>query len=67
MYSVRIDSSEGFIKTGQFPILTVLSAGHALHVFINGQLSGIAGIAILVILKIFKINQVYQRINQFKI
>lgn len=40
MTNVRIDSGEGFIKTGQFPILTVLSAGHALHVFINGQLSG---------------------------
>ena len=38
--SVNIDANEGFIKRGQSPVLTVMSAGHALHVFINGQLSG---------------------------
>jgi len=38
--SVNIDANEGFIKSGQSPVLTVMSAGHALHVFINGQLSG---------------------------
>ncbi|KAJ1433408.1 Glycoside hydrolase, family 35 [Sesbania bispinosa] len=38
--SVNIDPNEGFIKNGQSPLLTVMSAGHALHVFINGQLSG---------------------------
>lgn len=37
---VHIKPDEGFLKTGQYPVLTVMSAGHALHVFINGQLSG---------------------------
>ncbi|XP_042036626.1 beta-galactosidase-like [Salvia splendens] len=37
---VRVDSHEGFLKGGKWPVLTVNSAGHALHVFINGQLSG---------------------------
>lgn len=37
---VNIASNEGFFKTGQYPSLTVMSAGHALHVFINDQLSG---------------------------
>ncbi|KAJ1400667.1 Glycoside hydrolase, family 35 [Sesbania bispinosa] len=40
MTDVNIDPNEGFIKNGQSPLLTVMSAGHALHVFINGQLSG---------------------------
>ncbi|KAH1100755.1 hypothetical protein GLYMA_13G104000v4 [Glycine max] len=40
MTDVNIDANEGFIKNGQSPVLTVMSAGHALHVFINGQLSG---------------------------
>lgn len=39
---VKIDADEGFLWNGQSPVLTVLSAGHALHVFINGQLSGTA-------------------------
>ncbi|KAL3532612.1 hypothetical protein ACH5RR_006133 [Cinchona calisaya] len=38
---VNIGSDEGFLKSGQDPLLTVVSAGHALHVFINGQPSGI--------------------------
>lgn len=38
--SVVIDPNEGFLSSGKDPVLTVLSAGHALHVFINGQLSG---------------------------
>ena len=38
--SVKIGSNEGFLRSGKNPVLTVLSAGHALHVFINGQLSG---------------------------
>ncbi|RYQ98337.1 hypothetical protein Ahy_B08g094391 isoform B [Arachis hypogaea] len=45
---VVIDSNEGFLWNGKDPVLTVLSAGHALHVFVNGQLSGeqhIAGTA----------------------
>uniref|UniRef100_A0A0A0M1Y4 Beta-galactosidase n=1 Tax=Cucumis sativus TaxID=3659 RepID=A0A0A0M1Y4_CUCSA len=40
MTDIRIDSTEGFLKSGQWPLLTVNSAGHILHVFINGQLSG---------------------------
>ncbi|GMQ08367.1 hypothetical protein CsSME_00052118 [Camellia sinensis var. sinensis] len=42
MTDVKIDPYEGFLKSGNYPVLTVLSAGHALHVFINGQLSGTA-------------------------
>ncbi|XAR73229.1 Beta-galactosidase [Bertholletia excelsa] len=37
---VNIDPDEEFLKTGQYPLLTVMSAGHALHVFIIGKLSG---------------------------
>ncbi|KAG8376142.1 hypothetical protein BUALT_Bualt09G0032500 [Buddleja alternifolia] len=37
---VNIASNEGFLKSGQWPSLIVMSAGHVLHVFINGQLSG---------------------------
>ncbi|MQL69305.1 hypothetical protein Taro_001585 [Colocasia esculenta] len=37
---VNIDQNEQFLKTGNYPTLTVMSAGHSLHVFINGQLSG---------------------------
>ncbi|KAJ8442937.1 hypothetical protein Cgig2_022303 [Carnegiea gigantea] len=40
MTDVEIDSSEGFLKGGELPVLTVMSAGHALHVYINGQLAG---------------------------
>ncbi|XP_038699384.1 beta-galactosidase-like isoform X2 [Tripterygium wilfordii] len=39
---VKIDPDEGFLKNGQNPLLTIFSAGHALHVFVNGQLSGTA-------------------------
>ncbi|KAH7565478.1 hypothetical protein ACOSP7_020134 [Xanthoceras sorbifolium] len=39
---VKIDPSEGFLKTGYYPVLTILSAGHALNVFVNGQLAGTA-------------------------
>lgn len=41
MTDVNIDPDEAFTKSGESPFLTVMSAGHALHVFINGQLSGI--------------------------
>jgi hypothetical protein len=37
---VNISPNEGFIKNGQSPTLTINSAGHVLHVFVNGQLSG---------------------------
>ncbi|XP_041015356.1 beta-galactosidase 1 [Juglans microcarpa x Juglans regia] len=39
---VKIEANEEFLKSGKYPVLTVLSAGHALHVFINGRLSGTA-------------------------
>ncbi|XP_042514195.1 beta-galactosidase 1-like [Macadamia integrifolia] len=42
MTTVQIGPNEIFLKNGQLPVLTVMSAGHALHVFINGQLSGTA-------------------------
>ncbi|KAL6995737.1 Beta-galactosidase 3 [Sarracenia purpurea var. burkii] len=38
--SVVISSSESFLRGRQKPILTVHSRGHAVHVFINGELSG---------------------------
>ncbi|KAG0493896.1 hypothetical protein HPP92_004890 [Vanilla planifolia] len=37
---VNIGQDEQFLKTGNYPVLTVLSAGHALHVFVNGQYAG---------------------------
>ncbi|GAV86699.1 Glyco_hydro_35 domain-containing protein [Cephalotus follicularis] len=40
--SVEISSSESFLKGGQKPTLTVASAGHGVHVFINGQFAGSA-------------------------
>ncbi|CAH9119279.1 unnamed protein product [Cuscuta epithymum] len=40
--SVEIGSTESFLHDGQLPTLIVQSSGHALHVFINGQLSGSA-------------------------
>lgn len=42
MTSVDISQSESFLHGGKPPVLTVQSAGHAIHVFINGQLSGSA-------------------------
>lgn len=38
--SITISSDERFLKTGDDPLLTICSAGHALHVFVNGQLAG---------------------------
>ncbi|OIW09652.1 hypothetical protein TanjilG_28251 [Lupinus angustifolius] len=40
--SVDIGSSESFLRGGETPTLVVQSTGHAVHVFINGQLSGSA-------------------------
>ncbi|XWS21015.1 hypothetical protein CRYUN_Cryun30bG0018700 [Craigia yunnanensis] len=40
--SVDISPSESFLRGGQKPTLNVDSAGHALHVFINGQFLGSA-------------------------
>ena len=37
---VNIAEDEKFLHNGQYPRLTVMSAGHSLHVFINGQLAG---------------------------
>ncbi|XP_077233745.1 beta-galactosidase 5-like [Tasmannia lanceolata] len=42
MTSVEINPSESFLRGGKVPTLSVQSTGHALHVFINGQLSGTA-------------------------
>ncbi|KAK6922654.1 D-galactoside/L-rhamnose binding SUEL lectin domain [Dillenia turbinata] len=39
---VDISSSESFLRNGQLPTLVVESTGHAVHVFINGELSGSA-------------------------
>lgn len=38
--SVDISPSESFLRGGQKPTLNVDSAGHALHVFVNGQFLG---------------------------
>ncbi|XP_047339184.1 beta-galactosidase-like isoform X2 [Impatiens glandulifera] len=38
--NVYIKSDEGFLKNGQYPFLNIMSAGHVLHVFVNGRLSG---------------------------
>ncbi|XP_077253122.1 beta-galactosidase 5-like [Tasmannia lanceolata] len=42
MTSLEINPSESFLVGGELPILSVQSSGHALHVFINGKLSGTA-------------------------
>ncbi|EEF48063.1 beta-galactosidase [Ricinus communis] len=42
MTDVTINSNEGFLRSGKNPFLTVASAGHVLHVFINGHLAGSA-------------------------
>ena len=38
--SITVGAGERFLKTGDYPLLTIWSAGHALHVFVNGQLAG---------------------------
>ncbi|MBA0649444.1 hypothetical protein Goklo_017008, partial [Gossypium klotzschianum] len=38
--SVRISSSESFLRKGTPLTLSIQTAGHGIHVFINGQLSG---------------------------
>ncbi|AES95050.1 putative beta-galactosidase [Medicago truncatula] len=40
--SVDVGSSESFLHGGKLPSLIVQSTGHAVHVFINGRLSGSA-------------------------
>ncbi|KAG7969843.1 hypothetical protein I3843_07G053100 [Carya illinoinensis] len=40
--SVEIGQSESFLRGGELPTLIVQSTGHAVHVFINGELSGSA-------------------------
>ncbi|KAG8377849.1 hypothetical protein BUALT_Bualt08G0076300 [Buddleja alternifolia] len=40
--SIDVGSSESFLRGGPKPTLTVESRGHAIHVFINGQLAGSA-------------------------
>ena len=39
-HSVDISSSESFLKGGHKPSISVQSAGHAVHVFVNGQFMG---------------------------
>ncbi|KFK27244.1 hypothetical protein AALP_AA8G356800 [Arabis alpina] len=39
---ITVGAGENFLKTGDYPQLTAFSAGHVLHVFVNGQLSGSA-------------------------
>lgn len=38
--SVDIGSSESFLHGGELPTLILQSSGHAVHIFVNGQLSG---------------------------
>lgn len=40
-HSVDISSSESFLRGGNKPSISVHSAGHAVHVFINGQFLGL--------------------------
>ncbi|XP_065016121.1 beta-galactosidase 5-like [Musa acuminata AAA Group] len=40
--SVDVSPAEGFLRGRKRPVLMVESAGHALHIFVNGQLSGSA-------------------------
>lgn len=35
-----VNSNEKFLSGGSSPVIIVQSAGHALHVFVNGQLAG---------------------------
>ncbi|XP_078438896.1 beta-galactosidase 2-like isoform X2 [Wolffia australiana] len=37
---VDIREDEGFLTNRRYPVLTVMSAGHSLHVYINGNLTG---------------------------
>ncbi|CAI9100577.1 OLC1v1037707C2 [Oldenlandia corymbosa var. corymbosa] len=39
---VNVAADEGFLKSGYWPKLTVQSAGHVMHVFVNGGLWGTA-------------------------
>ncbi|KAF3485497.1 hypothetical protein F2Q69_00057395 [Brassica cretica] len=40
--SVAVSDDEKFLTTGEDPLLTIESAGHALSVFVNGQFAGTA-------------------------
>jgi hypothetical protein len=37
---VNIGANEQFLKSGQWPQLTIYSAGHSMQVFVNGRLYG---------------------------
>ncbi|XP_048133870.1 beta-galactosidase-like [Rhodamnia argentea] len=39
---ITISPNEAFLWSGQYPVLTIMSAGHAMHVFVNGELAGSA-------------------------
>lgn len=38
--SISIEQDEQFLRTGNYPVLAISSAGHALHVFVNGEYAG---------------------------
>lgn len=40
--SVDIGATESFLHGGELPTLIIQSTGHAVHIFINGQLSGMS-------------------------
>ncbi|CAN7082409.1 unnamed protein product [Brassica oleracea var. botrytis] len=42
MTSVDIGETESFLHGGELPTLIIQSTGHAVHIFVNGQLSGSA-------------------------
>ncbi|KAK3438940.1 hypothetical protein EUGRSUZ_C03898, partial [Eucalyptus grandis] len=39
---ITISPNEAFLRSSQSPVLTISSAGHAMHVFVNGELAGSA-------------------------
>lgn len=43
-----IGSSESFLHGGELPTLVLQSMGHAVHIFVNGQLSGELSIRVLI-------------------
>eukprot|EP00249_Psilotum_nudum_P004334 c17855_g1_i1 orf=2253-3881(+) len=37
---IQVDQDEPFLQNGSKPMLSIVSLGHALHVFVNGELAG---------------------------
>jgi hypothetical protein len=46
-FSVDINPLESFLRGGQKPTLSVQSTGHGVHIFINGQYSGMLNLTFL--------------------